>query len=122
MNRKGFTLAELLVAISIIAILSIIIVPTALKSLGKNNARLCKTLRDNIVGATKVYVNNNRNSLDFSCGEEKEIPLSTLFDSGSLTGSTINPYNEEDLSNTSVIVIYDCDTKNFNYKYDIECE
>ena len=48
MNRKGFTLIEVIMVIAIIAILSIILAPNVMVLINKNNERSCEKMIDNI--------------------------------------------------------------------------
>ena len=59
MNKKGFTLVELLVVIVIIAVLSVIIVPSVI-NINKNiNKRLLSEKIENIESSAILYANNN---------------------------------------------------------------
>lgn len=59
MNKKGFTLVELLVVIVIIGVLSVIIVPSII-NINKNiNERLYEEKKENIVSAAILYANNH---------------------------------------------------------------
>jgi len=59
MNKKGFTLVELLVVVVIIAILSIIIVPSVIKVNKNINKRLLSEKLENIESSAILYANNN---------------------------------------------------------------
>ena len=59
MNKKGFTLVELLVVIVIIGVLSIIVVPSVI-NINKNiNSRLYEDKKEKIENAAQLYANNN---------------------------------------------------------------
>ena len=118
MNRKGFTLIEVIMVIAIIAILSIILAPNVMVLINKNNERSCEKMIDNIKSATKMYVNQNKYELGFDCsGTPKEITLKTLVDAGYLGGELVNPINKEEISlESKVLVTYDCSVKGFKYK------
>lgn len=122
MNRKGFTLVEIIMVIVILAILVLILAPNVFVLLNKNNEQSCNSLINNIESAAKIYVTNNKYKLGFSCDSEKNITLQTLIDSGDLTtdssGKIINPVtnNEIQLDTTTVKVIYNCNNKSFTYE------
>lgn len=122
MNRKGFTLIEVIVVIVIIVLLSLILIPNVMLFVSKNNKDMCYKLKDNIESAAKMYVNENKYELGFECVEpnnSKEIKLSTLIDSGKISSPVINPIDNSDISDSSgvkVIVTYDCGTRNFTYE------
>lgn len=131
MNRKGFTLIEVIMVIAIIAILSIILAPNVMVLINKNNERSCEKMIDNIKSAAKMYVNQNKYELGFDCsGTAKEITLQTLVDAGYLGGELVNPINKKEINlESKVLVTYDCSVKGFKYemikvednKYNINC-
>lgn len=139
MNKKGFTLIEVIMVIAIIAILSIILAPNVMVLINKNNERSCEKLIDNIKSAAKMYVNQNKYELGFDCDDNKTkgITLETLVDAGYLTGDIlkneeypfgyiVNPVGNTkiDLDNeeNKVSVTYSCANKAFTYVVEgIEC-
>lgn len=132
MNRKGFTLIEVIMVIAIIAILSIILAPNVMVLINKNNERSCEKLIDNIKSAAKMYVNQNKYELGFDCDDNKTkgITLQTLVDAGYLGGELVNPINKKEISlESKVLVTYVCSVKGFKYemikddekKYNINC-
>lgn len=126
MNRKGFTLIEVIVVIVIIVLLSLILIPNVMLFVSKNNKDMCYKLKDNIESAAKMYVNENKYELGFNCeGNPIEIGLSTLIDTGKISSPVINPVTNKPVSNddVKVEVKYNCGTKNFTYKVSgINCE
>lgn len=129
MNKKGFTLIETILVVAILALLMLVLVPNVISLIGKNNKESCENLKDNIISAAKIYVNMNKYELEFTCDNtSKNITLQTLVDSGDLkideSGKIINPMDdiEIELDSSSVSVIYDCDSRTFNYSYNLNCE
>ena len=129
MNKKGFTLVETILVVAILALLMLVLVPNVISLIGKNNKESCKNLEENIISATKIYVNMNKYELGFTCGTPKNIMLKTLVDSGDLktdtSGKIINPTDDSeiDLENSGVSVTYDCDSRTFSYNsYNLSCE
>jgi len=122
MNRKGFTLVEVIIVIAILALLLLLIVPNVFILIDKNNVKSCNSLVNNIESAAKIYVTNNKYSLGFTCDNSpKEITFQTLIDSGDLTpdssGKIINPIDESEiLLDNTVNVTYNCSTKTFKYE------
>lgn len=122
MNKKGFTLIELLMVIAIIAIISMILVPNVINMISTNKQKSCESLKKNIISATKLYVNENKYDLDFTCDKTIEIPISDLIDTGKLDGEIKNPINNDDLTNKEVSVTFNCQTKQFTYDFNYKCE
>ena len=118
MNKKGFTLIEVIMVIAIIAILSLILIPNVMVLIDKNKKRTCEKMIDNIESAAKMYVNQNKYELGFDCGgTPKGIKLKTLVDAGYLGGELVNPINKEKISlESEVSVTYNCKVKGFKYK------
>ena len=130
MNKKGFTLIELLMVIAIIAIISMILVPNVINMISTNKQKSCEILKKNIISATKLYVNENKYDLGFNCDNTIEIPISNtkkisiskLIEAGKIDGDIKNPINNDDLTNKEVSVTFNCQTKQFTYDFDYNCQ
>lgn len=126
MNKKGFTLIELLMVIAIIAIISMILIPNVINMISTNKQKSCESLKKNIISATKLYVNENKYDLGFTCDNTKKIPISKLIEAGKLDGdidgAIKNPINNEKLTSKSVTVKFNCQTKQFTYDFDYNCQ
>lgn len=130
MNKKGFTLIELLMVIAIITIISMILIPNVINMISTNKQKSCESLKKNIISATKLYVNENKYDLSFTCDNTIEIPISVLIDTGKLDliktekqdGEIKNPINNDDLTNKEVSVTFNCQTKQFTYDFDYNCQ
>ncbi len=126
MNKKGFTLIELLMVIAIIAIISMILIPNVINMISTNKQKSCESLKKNIISATKLYVNENKYDLGFTCDNTKKIPISKLIEAGKLDGdidgAIKNPINNEILTSKSVTVKFNCQTKQFTYDFDYNCQ
>ena len=129
MNRKGFTLVEIIMVIVILALLVLVLAPNVFVLLNKNNERSCNSLISNIESAAKIYVTNNKYNLGIKCYNANDvtnttikISLQTLIDSGDLKtdGSykIINPVTKDEinLDTTTVTVKYNCNNKTFTYE------
>ena len=122
-NKKGFTLIETLMVIALIGIISLILVPNVIFLINKNKTESCENLKKNIISATKIYVNENKYDLNFTCDNTIEIPIDNLIDTGKLSGDIKDPTNEEeDLKNQKVEVKFNCNTKQFTYNFNYTCK
>ncbi len=63
MNKKGFTLIELISVIVILALLVVIIVPTTSRVLKKSNQSVDKVTKNNVIAAARNWATDNKNSL-----------------------------------------------------------
>lgn len=133
MNKKGFTLIEVIMVIAIITILSLILIPNVMVLIDENKKRSCEKMIDNIESAAKMYVNQNKYELGFDCDDDnktKGITLETLVNAGYLGGDIlkneeypfgyiVNPVGNTkiDLDNeeNKVSVTYNCVNKTFTY-------
>lgn len=122
MNKKGFTLIELLMVIAIIAIISMILVPNVINMISTNKQKSCESLKKNIISATKLYVNENKYDLSFTCDNTIEISISKLIEAGKIDGDIKNPINNDDLTTEKVEVKFNCQTKQFTYDFNYKCE
>ena len=122
MNKKGFTLIELLMVIAIIAIISMILIPNVINMISTNKQKSCESLKKNIISATKLYVNENKYDLSFTCDNTIKIPISKLIETGKIDGDIKNPINNDDLTNKEVSVTFNCQTKQFTYDFDYNCQ
>lgn len=121
-NKKGFTLIETLMVIALIGIISLILVPNVIFLINKNKKESCENLKKNIISATKIYVNENKYDLNFTCDNTIEIPISTLIKFGKLSSDIKNPINDEDLTTKEIEVKFNCQTKQFTYNFNYTCE
>lgn len=130
MNRKGFTLVEVLVVLAILALLLLILVPNVFVLVDKNNKKSCENLIKNIESSAKMYVTNNKYNLGIKCYDENKADETTLkimfedlVNSGDLTtdssGKITNPVKKTnaEIPLTSIVkVTYNCNTKEFDYE------
>ncbi len=97
MNKKGFTLTELLVVIALIAVLALLVVPNVMQVRNNINERLYSEKEDYIVSAAEMYASNNPDL--FASGDIVTIKLSDLINAGYLTtdgsGAECNYYYKE---------------------------
>lgn len=122
-NKKGFTLIETLMVIALIGIISLILVPNVIFLINKNKTESCENLKKNIISATKIYVNENKYDLKFTCDNPIKIRISTLIEVGKLSSDIKDPTNEEvDLTNEKVEVKFNCNTKQFTYNFNYTCK
>lgn len=124
-NKKGFTLIEVIVVIVIIVILSLILIPNVMLFINKNDINSCEKLITNIESSAKIYVSENKYNLGFDCSNtSKTITLQQLVEEGDLSSPIINPITKTEIDlNTTIAVTYNCTDKTFTYEVTgIKCE
>ena len=112
MNKKGFTLTELISIIAILSIIMVITIPKINSSIKESRADQLEEVREMVVSANEVYLDNK-------CGSEKydklikeeyvKIYLNRISDCGLIENSIYNPVadNYFDINNEYIIVKID---------------
>lgn len=100
MNRKGFTLIELIVTIALLAVVSIISFVSITGIINDSKEKNCNNLVKSIKSATKDYISDNRYT------DELYMPdgsIKTVFNTSNiskyLNGDLVNPYDNKNISN-----------------------
>ena len=135
LNRKGFSLIEMLAVVVILGLLLAFMIPNVAQLIEKNKNDSYDKLKDNIVIAAKNYVSDNRykieidgkcidktdkknvNKINGNIMTESKMYISSLTAAGYLTDPIINPKTnkEIDLSSSYVEVKYNCKTKDYEF-------
>lgn len=118
--NKGFTLAELLGVIVVLALISLVSVPAVSDVLKKNKVRLCETQLENIKIAAKNYGADHFYDLPVDDGDSLVISLKDLTSNGYIDGNIKNPVTKEIFVEEDVLITIMKDTKKFNYTLDME--
>ena len=72
MNKKGFTLIELIATVVLISLMTLVIVPTVGKIIKKSSAYADKQLEENILLSAKNWAVDNKNLINkVNCGSKK---------------------------------------------------
>lgn len=97
MNKKGFTLAELIGVIVVLSLICLITVPAIASVLKTNKKSLCETQLSNILAAAKSYVSENLLSMPIKDGDYKIITIGDLIENGFIEDNIQNPVTKEEI-------------------------
>lgn len=100
MDKRGFTLIELIVTIALLAIISIISFVSISGIINDNKVKNCENLVNNIKSAVKEYVSDNRYS--FTSNNDFTITGDKLIDDNYLVGPIINPFDNSEITPSSI--------------------
>lgn len=114
-NKKGFTLIEALVVILLVGIILLTLVPSIVTIINKNKKKSCISTKNSIISSAKMYVAENKYT-KINCGANN-ISVSELKSYGNLADKDL-----DDKFLNTVVVTYDCTTKEFTYTYNVDCE
>lgn len=78
MNKKGFTIIELLAAITILGIISVIGITTITTYIKQSKTNFYKTQKNQLIVSTKSYLQSNRSLYPEHVGESTVVELKTL--------------------------------------------
>lgn len=125
MNRKGFTLIEVVLVIALIGILSLIIIPNIQDTVDNGKIKAYNSLITSVRSAADLFISDNRyTDIGIDCSNNREkstacLPLNTLIDGGYLSnGKVVNPINSEKIDlGESVAISFNCRTKEYSYVY-----
>ncbi|MBP3921074.1 MAG: type II secretion system protein [Bacilli bacterium] len=105
MNKKAFTLIELLGVVTILSMLGLIIVPVTTNIIRENKEKLYETQIRNIKQATSNFVSENFLKLNIENGQKLGITLGKLKELGHIDTEIKNPITKEKFEDNLVIII-----------------
>ena len=119
-NKKGFTLIEILAAVTILGVLSIVAVVSVNKIIQKAKQNHYITAEDNLEMAGQSYVQQNRNALPKAIGQKKKIPLKTLVEKNYI--EPIKDYSDNECNlETSYVQIFKYSQDDYSYVAYLDC-
>lgn len=111
MNKKGFTIVELLVTITLLAIISTIATISITSFINKNKENNYEILKNTILQASKEYVTDNRYG-----SVESSITAQYLLDNHYITSGFTDPKTGKNIDLNSVVVTITYQNKNYTYE------
>ena len=111
MNKKGFTIVELLVTITLLAIISTIAVISITTFINKNKENNYEILKNTIIEASKEYTADNR------YGDiQQSITAQYLLDNHYITSGLIDPKTGQNIDLNSVVISISYQNKEYTYE------
>ena len=119
MNKKGFTLTELLGVIVILAIIAIIAFPSVLGLLNNSQNETDEAMQNFAITAARSYVNDNMDSypkaLEKQTKTYSNLKIQTLLDEGYISSTTISSEKNCEMLNDEIKIT--SDSVKYSYKY-----
>lgn len=106
MNKRGFTLVELIGVVVILGLIALVAFPSLLNQIDSSKKQVSDSQKAIIISSAKNYVDENKN--DYADKTSFEISTDTLIDSGYLSEGIISSY-----SDSKIVVTYN------NGEYDV---
>ncbi len=109
MNKKGFTLIEISIAVVLLVMLAVLVIPGLVKNDNKTKEKLYNAKINEALASSYKYGRENIDSLSSNC---LDITIGTLINLGYLKGDDesgykmLNPLNNESMNNTIICVRY----------------
>ena len=119
MNKKGFTLTELLGVIVILAIIAIIAFPSVLGLLNSSLNETDEAMQNFAITAARNYVNDNMDSypkaLEGQTKTYSNLKIQTLLDEGYISSTTISSEKNCEMLNDEIKIT--SDSVKYSYEY-----
>ena len=81
LNNNGFSMIELLAAVTILGILSVLAIGSVQRLLDKSEEEFYSEQENGLIMAAESYYQGNSNKLPKSIGQTEQVPLETLVNS-----------------------------------------
>ena len=119
-NRKGFTLIEILAAITILGILMGIAIVSITKVIENGKKKHYATAEANMVLAGQSFVQQNRTQLPKAIGQKRKIPMTMLVEKNYI--QPIKDYSDNECNMAeSYIQIFKYSQNDYSYISYLEC-
>lgn len=115
MNKRGFTLIELIGVIVILALLTLIIVPNVVSYLQQGVSDSKEYQNESIILGAKNWASDNKDALPED-GNVINLQLTTLQNSGYIDKDIKDPETGEEIDGNSVCVVIANNGKKYTYE------
>ena len=118
--KKGFTLAELIGVVIILALIALLAFPPILNSIRKTKGELSDASKEILYNATSLYVSENLNDFPKRNGNTFCVTLNTLSSKEYLPTKVYDSITGEEISQDSLIEVK-VENNNYTYSMNNEC-
>lgn len=116
--KKGFTLAELLGVLVVLALIAMITFPVVTNSLSSSKIKLCDAQLKQIENAARAYGADHLEILPANSGDTYNVTLATLSSEGYIDSKIENPVTGKKFNANSVYVTITRENKKYTYEID----
>ncbi len=121
LNKKGFTMVEILAAVTILGILTVVAVVGISRVMDNAKKEYYKNQEENIILAAQSFVQNNTNKLPKNIGQKVKLKLSELTKNKYLK-ETVKDYGKQNCDmDKSYVEITKISQKEYSYDVILEC-
>ena len=106
MNKKGFTLVELLGTLVVIALISILVVPRIINWYSNSTDNYVELNEELIVEGARIYVEDHPNDFPKNAGSVYQVTMQQMINYGSLDENNVKNIGRESYQNSKVKVVY----------------
>ena len=123
MNKKGFTLVEMIGVLIIMGILASIVTVQFSQIIKENRKKLNEEQKSRIVETAKNITLNNKSCLTKASNEEKgvKITLDQMKKFGYISNKDLKNLEDNTILNSCVVVKWDASYSKFLYEYNDTC-
>ena len=105
MNRKGFTLAELIGVVIVMGLIILVIVTPILSQIKKKSSSIDEVTKQLLISTTETYIDQNPNKYILDSNKTYYISVGLLIERGLLKKDYLNKYNNDVLSENTIIEV-----------------
>ena len=120
MNKKGFTLVELMGVITVLGLITLLIAPTIIKQIRSSKDKIDNVTEKLIYAATDLYLDNKENEYPKLNGSTYCLTLNDLVEDGKLSSPVLDS-NGDEISLDKIIAV-DVTNNSYNYRMPSSCE
>lgn len=121
MKQKGFTLVELIGVVIILCLLCVLAIPPILNSINSTKNELSDTMKEILVNASELYVNDNTKKFPERDGNVYCVEIQKLIDQEYLLSPLLDPVTKRQIPSSHYVKI-EVNAGIYNYDFIESCE